>query len=191
MTVRPERVSDARAGSGRRTQEGIAVAVNRRRSPRPSRRSVPVSQPVRRQVTDFVDFTGRTEAVHSVDIRSRVTGYLVKMPFQEGEEVKAGDLLFVVDPPALQGPARPGPGAGRSLPGLAQAGQDDPGARPGHQLACRRAQSASSNSIRNRPTVDEAEARVKAYEKSMEISRLNHEFTRSSRRSTARSAATT
>src|SRR5262249_27593169 len=52
---------------------------------------VPVSQPVRREVTDYVDFTGRTEAVHSVDVRPRVTGYLVEMPFQEGAEVKKGD----------------------------------------------------------------------------------------------------
>ena len=59
---------------------------------------VPVSQPVQREVTDYVDFTGRTEAVYSVDIRPRVTGYLVEMPFEEGAEVKAGDLLFVVDP---------------------------------------------------------------------------------------------
>ena len=59
---------------------------------------VPVGQPVRREVTDYVDFTGRTEAVYSVDIRPRVTGYLVEMPFEEGAEVKAGDLLFVVDP---------------------------------------------------------------------------------------------
>ena len=59
---------------------------------------VPISQPVQREVTDFVDFTGRTESVYPVDIRPRVTGYLVDMPFQEGEEVKAGDVLFVVDP---------------------------------------------------------------------------------------------
>jgi multidrug efflux system membrane fusion protein len=60
--------------------------------------AVPVSHPLQREVTDFVDFTGRTEAVHSVDIRPRVTGYLVEMPFKEGAEVKQGDLLFVVDP---------------------------------------------------------------------------------------------
>ena len=40
--------------------------------------AVPVSHPLQREVTDFVDFTGRTEAIHSVDIRPRVTGYLVK-----------------------------------------------------------------------------------------------------------------
>src|SRR5207253_81332 len=45
---------------------------------------VPVSQPVRRVVTDYMDFTGRTDAVQAVDIRARVTGYLVEMPFKEG-----------------------------------------------------------------------------------------------------------
>src|SRR6266853_4309500 len=59
---------------------------------------IPVSRPVERQVTDYVDFTGRTDAVQAVDIRPRVTGYLVEMPFKEGAEVKKGDLLFVVDP---------------------------------------------------------------------------------------------
>lgn len=63
---------------------------------------VPVSRPVSRQVTEFVDYTGRTAAVNSVDIRPRVTGYLVKMPFKEGSEVKAGDLLFEIDPRPYQ-----------------------------------------------------------------------------------------
>jgi multidrug efflux system membrane fusion protein len=63
---------------------------------------VPVSKPIRRQVTEYVDYTGRTAAVNSVDIRPRVTGYLVKMPFKEGSEVKAGDLLFEIDPRPYQ-----------------------------------------------------------------------------------------
>ena len=85
---------------------------------------------------------------------------------RKGRKSRQGDLLFVVDPRPLQGPGRPGSGPGRSLSGLAQAGQDDPCPRPGDQLPVARLRSASSNSIRNRPTVDEAEARVKAYEKS-------------------------
>jgi multidrug efflux system membrane fusion protein len=60
--------------------------------------AVPVSQPIVRQVTDFVDFTGRTDAIQSVDIRARVTGFLVKMPFEEGAEIREGDLLFEIDP---------------------------------------------------------------------------------------------
>ena len=63
---------------------------------------VPVSHPIERVVTDYVDFTGRTDAVYSVNIIARVTGYLVEMPFQEGSEVKAGDLLFEIDPRPYQ-----------------------------------------------------------------------------------------
>jgi multidrug efflux system membrane fusion protein len=63
---------------------------------------VPVSQVVERQVTDFVEFTGRTDAVETVSIIPRVTGYLVKLPFKEGSLVKTGDLLFEVDPRPYQ-----------------------------------------------------------------------------------------
>ncbi len=63
---------------------------------------VPVSQPVQRKVTDFVDYTGRTAAINSVDIRAQVSGYLVKMPFTEGAVVKQGDLLFEIDPRPFQ-----------------------------------------------------------------------------------------
>ena len=64
--------------------------------------TVTVSLPIERQVTDSVDFTGRTDAPLSTDIRARVTGYLVRMPFREGVEVKAGDLLFEIDPRPYQ-----------------------------------------------------------------------------------------
>ena len=65
---------------------------------------IPVAQPVHREITDYVDFTGRTDAIESVSIRARVTGYLVRpeKPFEEGREVKAGDLLFQVDPRPYQ-----------------------------------------------------------------------------------------
>ena len=59
---------------------------------------VPVSHPVQRKVTDYVYYTGRTDAVSAVGIRPRVTGYVVKEPFKEGSEVKKGDLLFEIDP---------------------------------------------------------------------------------------------
>jgi len=63
---------------------------------------VAVSRPIEREVSDYVDFTGRTEAPQSVDVRPRVTGYLVRMPFKEGAEVKTGDLLFEIDPRPYQ-----------------------------------------------------------------------------------------
>jgi RND family efflux transporter MFP subunit len=59
---------------------------------------VTVSRPVQRDVTDYADFTGRTAAVDSVEVRARVLGYLDKVHFKEGALVKQGDLLFEIDP---------------------------------------------------------------------------------------------
>jgi len=58
---------------------------------------VMVAQPVERKVTDYQIFTVRTEAVESVDIKARVTGYLKEILFKDGSDVKAGDVLFNID----------------------------------------------------------------------------------------------
>jgi membrane fusion protein, multidrug efflux system len=58
---------------------------------------VPVSKPVLSEVQDHADYTGRTRAKDDVTIQPRVTGYLVKIAFKEGAEVKAGDVLFEID----------------------------------------------------------------------------------------------
>jgi membrane fusion protein, multidrug efflux system len=138
--------------------------------------AVPVSKPVVREVTDFVDFTGRTEAIQSVDIRPRTTGYLVKMSFEEGAEVKAGDLLFIIDPRPYQ--AQLDQAAGQV--NLYQA-----------QLKLAKTTYARDRAINNitpgsisrqqldqdEAAVEEADARVKAFVKNMEVYKLNHEFT--------------
>ena len=58
---------------------------------------VTVSYPVERKVQDYAEFTGRTTAIESVKVRARVYGHLEKINFTEGTEVKAGDILFVID----------------------------------------------------------------------------------------------
>ncbi len=63
---------------------------------------VMVSQPVEREVRDYYEYTGRTAAVEAVEVRARVSGYLVKINFQEGSVVKKGDLLFQIDPRPFQ-----------------------------------------------------------------------------------------
>ncbi|HEX4149033.1 MAG TPA: efflux RND transporter periplasmic adaptor subunit [Pirellulales bacterium] len=60
---------------------------------------VEVCLPTYREVTDREDFTGQTEAVKTIDIRARVTGYLKAVHFRHGAEVKQGDMLFEIDPP--------------------------------------------------------------------------------------------
>lgn len=54
--------------------------------------------PVVREITDYEEYSGRIEAVASVEVRARVTGYLDKVLFKEGTEVKQGDPLFEIDP---------------------------------------------------------------------------------------------
>ena len=59
---------------------------------------VSVRKPAFDYVTDFENFTGRTEAVYNIEIMARVTGYLDKVFFTDGAEVKEGDPLFEIDP---------------------------------------------------------------------------------------------
>jgi multidrug efflux system membrane fusion protein len=59
---------------------------------------VTTSQPVISNIVEWDEYTGRFEAVASVDIRARVSGYVDKIAFADGQEVKKGDLLFVIDP---------------------------------------------------------------------------------------------
>ena len=63
---------------------------------------VEVAMPVSQQIVDYEDFTGRTEAVKSIDMRARVSGYLEEVKFREGFDVKEGDTLFVIDPRTYQ-----------------------------------------------------------------------------------------
>ncbi|MCY2963667.1 MAG: efflux RND transporter periplasmic adaptor subunit [Planctomycetota bacterium] len=56
-----------------------------------------VSPPVEESVTDFVDYTGRTEAVETVEIRSRVSGFLDKVLFKDGDDVTQGANLYQID----------------------------------------------------------------------------------------------
>src|SRR5437879_4354890 len=63
----------------------------------PKKPRVVVTRPTTSTVMDFQDFTGRLEAVKSIDIRARVSGYVTQVPFKEGDVVKEGDLLFQID----------------------------------------------------------------------------------------------
>jgi len=59
---------------------------------------VKIAQPLAQEVTEWDEYTGRIEAVSSVDIRARVSGYLEKVNFKAGARVKKGELLFEIDP---------------------------------------------------------------------------------------------
>ena len=58
---------------------------------------VTVETPAVRDVPTYTKFTGKTEALDTVEIRSRVAGFLKSVEFEDGERVKAGDLLYVIE----------------------------------------------------------------------------------------------
>ena len=58
---------------------------------------VTVAKPIKRTIVDQDEYVGRFVAVYSVEVRARVSGYLDKVQFQDGQIVKQGDLLFTID----------------------------------------------------------------------------------------------
>jgi multidrug efflux system membrane fusion protein len=59
---------------------------------------VSVATVLTKQVREWDDFTGRISAVETVELRPRVSGYVNRVAFKEGQEINKGDLLFVIDP---------------------------------------------------------------------------------------------
>ena len=64
--------------------------------------SVTVAAPLAKKVTRWDEYTGRFEAIESVEIRPRVSGYIDSVSFTDGQMVKKGDLLFTIDPRPYQ-----------------------------------------------------------------------------------------
>ena len=91
--------------------------------------AVSVATVLSRQIADSDEFTGRFEAVERVEIRPRVTGYISSVNFVQGREVTKGDVLFVIDPASLRGRPQARPGAARTGPLAADAGNLRTGSR--------------------------------------------------------------
>jgi multidrug efflux system membrane fusion protein len=136
---------------------------------------VPVSHPAQRQVTEYVEYTGRADAIETVGIKARATGYLKRAPFTEGAEVKKGDLLFEIDPAPYEAQ-------------LAQAEAQVRVAEANLVLA-----QASYNRVKNltgsaavspqeidqaRAAADAADAQVRAAKATAEVYRLNLGYTK-------------
>ena len=99
----------AAAGCGRAPAQAPPLPPNQ----------VTVSYPVERSVADYVEFTGQTSAVKTVEVRARVWGYLESLHFTEGAMVKQGDLLFQIDPrPYRRSSTRRRAKSARTMPSL-------------------------------------------------------------------------
>jgi RND family efflux transporter MFP subunit len=128
-----------------------------------------------REVSDTAEFSGRFRAVSRVEIRPRVSGYILSSPFKEGTEVKQGDVLFVIEPRPYQAAEK-----------LAQAELT----RARDQLALASLQHVRANKLLAQNAIareefealasasEQAGANVKAAEAALDTATLNLQYTR-------------
>src|SRR4051812_38113864 len=136
---------------------------------------VTVSKPVQEKVSDFFQFTGRTDAVASVDLRARVKGFLQKVNFEDGAQVKEGDLLFEIEPDVFQAEVDK---AKASLQ-AAQAGLEKSKADLAIKEEMARGNAASKlDVIQSKANVDTATAAVASATASLEQANIDLGFTK-------------
>lgn len=63
---------------------------------------VTTSQPIQKNITEYLEFTGTTQSVGHAEVKAQASGILKSMHFEPGLNVKQGDLLFVIDPEPYQ-----------------------------------------------------------------------------------------
>ena len=85
------------AGGGHAAGALAGCGQGQQQARRPPPPTVTVAKPVQRTVVDQDEYVGRFVAVDSVEIRSRLSGYLSQIHFTDGQMVKQGDLLFTID----------------------------------------------------------------------------------------------
>jgi multidrug efflux system membrane fusion protein len=135
---------------------------------------VTVAQVIERDVTEWDEFTGRLQAVDSVDIRPRVSGLVSAVRFEEGAIVQRGSLLFQIDPRPFQAEVD------RLRAELARARATGQRADSELQRAERlRAENAISKEEHDRRAAfaQESVAQVSAVEAALRAAELNLEFT--------------
>lgn len=138
----------------------------------PTLPTVSVTRPIVRQVTDYDVYSGRLEATQIVDVRSRVSGFLDKVTYNDGAIVQQDDLLFVIDVRPYQAELN------RAEAEVARAeAQRRLAASEFERISSLRGTAASETEFFNaRQAMESAEAAVAAGRAAVESARLNVEW---------------
>lgn len=137
--------------------------------------AVTVAKPIPKRLTEWDDFTGRLAPVADVEVRARVSGYLQSTHFQEGTEVKQGDLLFVIDPRRYEAEfARADAELARARAALELATAE---AERAAKLVQTRSISAEEGDVKAKGR-QQAEASLRASQAAVDATKLELEFTR-------------
>ena len=76
----------------------VLAGCHSKKKPPPPPPTVMVARPVQQRVVDWNDYVGRFQSIDAVEVRPRVSGYLTVIAFRDGQLVRKGQLLFVIDP---------------------------------------------------------------------------------------------
>jgi multidrug efflux system membrane fusion protein len=136
---------------------------------------VTVSHPLSAVVTNWDEYPGHIEAVETVELRPRVAGYIESINFEDGAEVKEGDLLFVIDPKPYQAELDRGEAQRKQAGIRLELARND--LQRAEALRGTRALSDEEYDMRSK-AVREAEGAVAAAQASEASARLNLDYTR-------------
>lgn len=137
--------------------------------------AVSTSAAIVREVTQWDDFNGRIEAVETVQLRPRVSGYIERVLYVEGQEVRKGDVLFTIDPRSYRAALNRAEADVASSRAAAQLARSE--ADRARKLAELRAVSTEQLEQRS-ANAAQAQASVQAAEAALENARLDLDFTR-------------
>ncbi|MEI9964586.1 MAG: efflux RND transporter periplasmic adaptor subunit [Caulobacteraceae bacterium] len=141
----------------------------------PPQPQVTVAHPLAEQVVDWDDYIGQFEAVQTVQVRPRVSGYLVGIHFRDGQLVKRGDVLFTIDP----APAQAALDQARAQAARSQATLVNAQAELARDQVLVASQAVSREEYESRQAaVRTAEADLKASQATVRSQALNLNFTR-------------
>jgi RND family efflux transporter MFP subunit len=152
----------------------LTACQQQQAAPPPSPPKVTVNQPIIRDVVESDEYTGRLEAMESVEIRARVNGYLQSVHFTDGAIVKQGTLLFVIDPRPYQ--AELNRAKAQLEQAIARFERTQKDFARAQQLVKSRAMSQEEVDTRSADQREAQEA-VQAARAAVEAARLNVEFT--------------
>lgn len=134
-----------------------------------------VAKPEVKSLIEWATFTGRLEAVESVDVHARVSGYLESVNFEEGQQIEKGDLLFEIDPRPFE--AEVNLAKARLAQAEAAKTLADANKKRAEELIQSNAISREQLDIRNSEAL-QADADVLAAQAELEAAKLDLEFTR-------------
>ena len=127
-----------------------------------------------KQISQWDDFSGRVEAVESVDLRPRVSGYIDRVNYEEGQEVRKGEVLFTIDSRSYRAELARAQAELARARSQAELGRSE--AARAKKLSDLQAISTESYEQR-RSAAAEAQANVAAAQAAVDAARLNLEFT--------------